>query len=354
MKEVEMNRVAAELNAWRDREERFEKLFPGTLRNNRPFLKEKLNTLDTLNAKYRGTQDRDEQLTLRILKNEREQLAQTLYPGLIARLIYYIISSFQQRQIQKEVVKVSTDGIQSLKERLAKTGFTNIEHQLEYHIKQGQNSFSIPLSYYVNEKDRMDHSLSFIKDERGLYQLEGYQAALNREQAPDGNRKQNFYLSKGEMPTAEQAYNLLNGRAVYFGSPGKEGRWTQLDLNDKDASGDHRWKEFPANYGFDVEKVIRDMSLDGSLYPVTPEQLVQALKNGNRPELTVDKEGSQQKIFIEANPQFKSLNIYNEQGKKISLSSLKGKQIKENNQQAPKIIELRHVHRKAKKKGLSA
>ena len=51
------------------------------------------------------------------------------------------------------------------------------------------------------------------------------------------------------------------------------------------------------------------------------EKLLKALINGHRQAVTLDKEGKEQKLFIEANPQFKSINIYDENLKKISMAA---------------------------------
>jgi len=69
-----VNRVEAELNQWRSREERFSKLFSFSLSNNRALLKEKLDYYDRIAAKYKGTQDLDERFALRVLRQERNRI----------------------------------------------------------------------------------------------------------------------------------------------------------------------------------------------------------------------------------------------------------------------------------------
>jgi hypothetical protein len=48
------------------------------------------------------------------------------------------------------------------------------------------------------------------------------------------------------------------------------------------------------------------------------------LVNGHRQAVTLHKDGNEQKLFIEANPQFKSINVYDENLKKISLAAALG------------------------------
>jgi len=222
MKE-EINRVAADLEVWRSREERFEKLFPGTLRNNRPFLQEKLNYLDAIHAKFRGTANEEERLTLRILKQERNALAKVVYPSVLARLIRYLTLPFKQRKTEQASTQQSAGNLLFLKDAVTTNGFGQISNQLQQQLRQGQDTFSIPVSYYVNEKDRMSFNVSFVKDNTGQYQLDGYKALFNSEQSPSESRQQYFHLGHGEILTADQAYNLLAGRAIQQEYSGADG-----------------------------------------------------------------------------------------------------------------------------------
>jgi hypothetical protein len=54
------------------------------------------------------------------------------------------------------------------------------------------------------------------------------------------------------------------------------------------------------------------------------EKLLEGLKTGNRQAVSFVKDGKEQRFYIEANPQHKSINIYDEHAKKISLSSALG------------------------------
>jgi hypothetical protein len=51
--------------------------------------------------------------------------------------------------------------------------------------------------------------------------------------------------------------------------------------------------------------------------PATKERLMQSLERGNLHEVTFEVGDKADKMFIEANPQFKTLNIYNSSLKKV-------------------------------------
>ena len=54
--------------------------------------------------------------------------------------------------------------------------------------EMGSKQFSIPVSL-LNDKERLDHQLSFAKDQSGAYQLEGYKTTLYNESKPEEKRQ---------------------------------------------------------------------------------------------------------------------------------------------------------------------
>ncbi|TEB40734.1 hypothetical protein D0809_29100, partial [Flavobacterium circumlabens] len=100
----------------------------------------------------------------------------------------------------------------SLHEQVQRIGFRDLSNQIDQQIKQGHEQFTIPVAYYVNEKERLNHELSFIKNQSGQYQFEGYKASLSNELKLEENRSQYFKLQEGNSVDTTQAYNLLAGR----------------------------------------------------------------------------------------------------------------------------------------------
>ena len=350
-----VNRIENDLNQWRSREERFTSLFPSGIAHSKAFLKEKLNYYDTVAARYKGTFNQEERFALHLLKQERNRIGKQLYPNLLIRLLRGFILPLKQQQVVKQTAKQTAGNEQALREILFKTGFGNAISKLEQTIKQGQQAFSIPVSYYINEKERLDFSLSFNKDHNGQYQFESYKAALKNEYKPEESRFQNFSIEQGNTVTATQAYNLLAGRAIqkeHIIEGSRQSTWMQLDFNDKDALGNYRMKEFHPGYGYDLKSILQQLPLRELMNNPEIEKLENALKSGSRYAVSILKEGKEQKFFIEANPQFKSVNIYDEHSKKVSLSSALGNKTNEPVQQAKKV-NLHQETESEKKKSLS-
>jgi len=333
--QLPVNRVEMELKQWHSREERFSKLFNFSLSNSRSLLKEKLHHYERIGAKYKGTTNLDERFALQMLKQEKNKILKQLYPNLLVRLIRKLVVAPLIDQIAVHTdVKEAQKNNQALYDQVQRIGFKDLSNQIDHQIKQGQEQFSIPISYYINEKERLDHEVSFSKDQSGQYQFDGYKTTLQNESKPDENRSQYFKLQEGNSVDTIQAYNLLAGRAVQ-----KEKSWIQLDLNDKDATGNHRIKEFHSGYGYDLEKAVEQLPLKELLNKTEADKLKGDLKQGNRLPVTLIKNGNEHRFYIESNPQFKSINIYDEHSRKITLSTALGNKTMETVKQIQKTNE---------------
>ena len=335
---IPVNRVEIELNQWRTREERFSKLFSFSLSKNTSLLKEKLNHYERIGTKYKGTKNLEERFALRILRQEKNKILKQLYPNLLVRFIRKLVVAPLMDQIAvRKDAKEEQENNQSLQEQVQRIGFKDLSDKIEQKIKQGHELFTIPSSYYINEKERLNHELSFVKDQNGKYQFEGYRTTLQNESKPEENRSQYFKAQEENSVDTTQAYNLLAGRAVQ-----KEGFWIQLDLNDKDTRGNHRIKEFHSGYGYDLEKAIKQLPLKEISNKTEADELQNALRQGNRHPITLIKNGNEHRFYIEANPQFKSINIYDEHSRKITLTTALGNKPMETVKQIQKTNELQH------------
>lgn len=343
-----VNKVEAELNQWRSREERFSKLFSFSLSSNRALHKEKLDYYDRIAAKYNGTQDLDERFALRMLRQERNRIEKQLYPNLFIRLLRrLLVAPIKEQIVIRRDTRKMEENSQALHQQVQRAGFPDLSSKIDEQIKQGQQQFSIPVSYYLNDKERLDHQLSFVKDQSGLYQLEGYKTTIYNESKPDEKRQHYFNIRNGYEMNNNEAYNLLAGRCIQH-----NGTWMQLDFNDKDPHGNYRVKQFHSDYGYDLEKVLQQLPLKELLNKSTATELQAALKNGNRVSISFIKDGNEQRFYIEASPQFKSVNIYDEHSRKITLHTALGNKTVEAMKVAHKANEQQQNHTKKNSIGL--
>ena len=208
--QLPINRVEMELNQWRSREERFSKLFNFSLSNNRSLLKEKLGHYERIGTKYSGTKSLEERFALQMLRHEKSKILKQLYPNLLVRLVRKLlvaplINLIAVRRDAKEEERNN----QALHEQVQHIGFKDLSAKIEQQIKQGYEHFTIPVSHYVNEKERLNHELSFSKDQNGQYQFEGFKTTLQNESKPEENRSHYFKVQEENSVDTTQAYNLL-------------------------------------------------------------------------------------------------------------------------------------------------
>lgn len=312
------NRVETALSQWKAREDRLSKLFSFSLSLNAALLKEKLRYYEMISAKYRGTNSSDERFALRIVAQERRSIEKQLYANLLVRLFRrLVVLPFRtQLMIRHEAKQVEND-IRTLHDQLQRAGFKDLSARLSEQVGKDLNKFTIRVSHYANEKERLDYELSFSKDQAGRYQFGGYKASLYNDANPEDSRQQ-FFNAEYQVDKTE-AHNLLAGRSV-----NKEGTWKQLDFNDRDALGNYRIKEFPSAYGFSLESVVDKLPIRELQSSGQADKVYGALNQGNRHAVSFIKDGNELRYYIEANPRLKTVNIYDEHSRKVTLNTALG------------------------------
>jgi hypothetical protein len=139
--------------------------------------------------------------------------------------------------------------------------------------------------------------------------------------------------------TAPYAYNLLDGRAVNKDLVNKDGNlynaWVQLDFKETALNGNFKFKQFSEKYGFDLEKSIAKLPIKELSDQTDKARLLESLGKGNRQAVTLSSNGSDQKVFIEANPQFKAVIVYDQNDRRLTLDRPKQAERETNSQQQP-------------------
>ncbi len=211
-----------------------------------------------------------------------------------------------------------------LKDNLKYLGFgEKLYPELEKNIQQGFSEFKLNL---LNEygKDKLNTDLFFRKsDQSDMYFFNSYNAKLTND---SGSQSQSFYINRGNGFTLKEAYNLLDGRAVNKDLTNNEGQkynaWVKLDFADKDQNGNCKMKQFHQNYGYDLEAVLSKFPIKELSDDKQKEMLIRSLERGNLQSAAFEKDGKQEKMFIEANPQFKTINVYDGNMKKVQKEAM--------------------------------
>ena len=200
-----------------------------------------------------------------------------------------------------------------LKDNIKYMGFGEKQYaELEQHLKVGKESFQMTFAAEVNKKP-FEAVLKFRKsDNSDMYFLNSYHASLERR---NGEKvEQTFYLNKGKGVTAKEAYNLLEGRAVFKELSNKAGEpykaWIQLDFENKDKNNNNEVKQYHENYGYDLKEAVGKFAVNEMDGGEKEKALMHSLQKGNIQSVTMGVNGESQKMFIEANPQYKTINLY--------------------------------------------
>jgi flagellar hook-basal body complex protein FliE len=195
----------------------------------------------------------------------------------------------------------------------------------------------------VRSFENVSEAIAFFKDQRGNSELAaGKDAAHKVELARMENGKinyiardfqrtfrmpavtQTFFLDKGRGFTAEQAANLIQGRAVYRDDLLKLGgepyqAWIKLNMEqEKDKYHNFTTTQYSVPYyGFVTREVLDKYHIKEMNDPKQAEQLARSLENGNRPLITVMKDGQETKLYLETTPRYHNVNFYQEDGKSV-------------------------------------
>lgn len=220
---------------------------------------------------------------------------------------------------------MNNDNFQYLTDNLKYMGFgENLKADLERNLKEGKPDFQLNYSTLFNKKT-FEATLNFRKsDSSDMYFFNNYHASLEKDNG--GKVEQTFYMNKGKGVTTKEAFNLMQGRSVHKDLVTKEGEpykaWLQLDLEKNDGRKNHEIKQFHENYGFDLKEELKKFPIVELKDPEKEKALMQSLSKGNLQSVELEKEGKNHSMFIEANPQFKKINLYDSDIKLIPKENL--------------------------------
>ncbi|WP_173968331.1 hypothetical protein [Flavobacterium collinsii] len=90
-----------------------------------------------------------------------------------------------------------------------------------------------------------------------------------------------------------------------------------MDFKQSETNGNFKLNYYHQNYGYDLEAALSKHPIKELETPKYKEDLINSLKKGNLQSATFLKEGNEIKQYIEASPQFKTINIYDNNMKRI-------------------------------------
>jgi hypothetical protein len=186
-------------------------------------------------------------------------------------------------------------------------------HQAIDYFKEKKGNSELAVGKDIKNKTM----LATMENDKVNYVVKDFQRTFNNPAVT-----QTFYVENGKGFTTEQAANLIQGRAVYrddlANAAGMSYKaWVILDLNNaKDRHGNFLSKHYhDPSYGFDLGKVLDKYQIREMEDPAKREKLEESIRQGNRPLVTVAKDGQEMKLHLEASPRYSQINLFQENGK---------------------------------------
>lgn len=218
--------------------------------------------------------------------------------------------------------------VEFLQDQIKFTGFgESMDGVLKDNILKGEAEFK--LNHEVKYgTDTVNATLNFKKsDQSDMYFFNSYKVSLQKDDSKEA-LEQTFFINKDNNITAKEAYNLMEGRSVNKDLKTKEGEaynsWIQMDFKQVDNSnGNFKLNHYHQNYGYDLESSLAKHPIKELENPMYKEDLINSLKKGNLQSVTFKIDGAENKHFVEANPHFKTINVYNEDKQRIRISESK-------------------------------
>lgn len=288
----------------------------------------------SIRSAYRAMQEAAEDNKLMI---ERDGIIDV---SLMAAVRYERLEREQLNNNQNSEV-MNQKNFEYLRDQVKYTGFgEGLENDLKQKIQEGNPEFKLAYeTKYGN--DTVNATLNFSQSKQSdMYFFNSYQVNVQKENSAE-TMDQTFYINKGNNITLKEAYNLMEGRSVNKDLTNKEGQvynaWVQMDFKQSDDNGNFKLKHYHQNYGYDLEAVLSKHPIRELSNEEYKANLMDSLKKGNLQSATFQMNGVDHKQYIEANPQFKTINIYdssmqrvdNRQSKKEQQSEGEGQSVKQ-------------------------
>jgi hypothetical protein len=212
---------------------------------------------------------------------------------------------------------MNQENLDYLQNRLKYLGFGAegpLNQELTENVLLGQPEFQL-FTEAVYEDCRVEAILHFKRsEERDAYYFNRYDARLLYPGSIKADKAQTFYIYKKSGFTFKEAFNLLEGRAVYkklvsAKDDSEYWAWSQLNFAEKTSADNYKYTVYKDSAGYDLEKVLQ-------VYPIIELQdeqlkmaLIRSLQRGNIHPVYFVKNNKKEKMFIEANPKTKLINI---------------------------------------------
>jgi len=246
------------------------------------------------------------------------KLEKQLYPNRLVRLFQRLkelvwdkpryIRAFNQQR---------AENIASLTEMMKKAGMGGLTGKLENSLDYESARQTISGMHLMADQGKLMVALQLEKEGAGVHRPLEYQVVWN---TPDQQVRSCSIPVESGIELSE-AFNMLQGRAVYKGFENVEGKvvrqWVQLDP--RAVGTEQPIVTFLPDHGFDLKKVLQEAGVQLERYGLLKEHTLRQLESGHQVGFELGEKGQ---FVLKANPGAKSLDFFDSQGKRVELGEL--------------------------------
>ncbi len=206
------------------------------------------------------------------------------------------------------------------------------KENLQKQMETGEQKFNLVVKQQYDGFP-VNYTLHFDKSKQSdMYFLNSYKAMM------ENGREQSIYLNNGKGFTAKETFNMMQGRAVFKQLKNKQDgtkyhAWIKLSKaqKGKDVKDSRNLHIYNENYGYNLNESLLQHPIKELDNPIEKQKLIHSLHKGNRQAVIFKKAGREEHKFIEANPQFKTLQVYDSDGKRAFVNPKKNASVDPDN-----------------------
>jgi len=211
---------------------------------------------------------------------------------------------------------MNSDNLSYLKAVVAHLGFGDngsLMDELSGAVEKQSDEFVLDTEAFFDEETILSSTLFFRRSVQfNMYFFMRYEAELHYINNPAKDRAQTFHITNGTGITQKEAFNLLQGRSVNKNLTDADGEkynaWIQLNFEKSLPSGNYETRQFRSR--FDLKKTLLQYPIRECQQDESMTGLIRSLQRGNRVPVDFVKPRKTEKMYIEANPLYKTINIY--------------------------------------------
>ena len=313
-----VNRAARLYENWESRQSQLEAMGGGMKPEDKGLLKLKYDFLREGLYRISASPSEQEKLHVFALGVVVGMLERLLYPNRLARVFQQLKSAVWDKPRHLRVFQEQrAENLASLTAMMKKMGMGGLSGKLENTLDYESPSLVISGMHMLADQGKLVVALQLEKEGLGAYRPLDYQLVWN---TADEQLKSCRIPVESGIELSE-AFNMLQGRAVYKGFENVEGKlvrqWVQLDPTV--SATEKPIVAFLPDPGFELKKSLQDTAVTLEVYGLMKEQVLKQLESGNRVELQVAGKGA---FSVEANPGAKSLKLFDRLGQPVSVEVL--------------------------------